>query len=204
MGGTARLRLPLAPVTEEILACRICADALPHEPRPVLRVDAHARILIVGQAPGSKVHESGVPWQDASGDHLLEWLGVDRPTFEDARNFAIVPMGFCWPGRRSGGDLPPRPECAPRWHPPLLSALPHIELELLVGSYAQQHYLPELARRTATERIRDWRSHLPRRFLLPHPSWRSRRWMTQHPWFEAQLLPELRRRVASVVNAPHR
>ncbi|MEZ4360083.1 MAG: uracil-DNA glycosylase family protein [Kofleriaceae bacterium] len=180
-------------------ACTLCAPHLPHPPRPVLRLAAGARVAIIGQAPGAKVHASGVPWQDASGDHLREWLGVDASTFEDPAAFAILPMGLCWPGRGAGGDLPPRPECAPTWHEPLLAELGELQLTLLVGQYAQARYLGDRAKATLTDTVRAFASYLPAYLPLPHPSWRSKLWMAKHPWFAKELLPELRGRVAAAL-----
>ncbi len=180
-------------------ACTLCAEHLPLGPRPVLRAAASARLLIIGQAPGTKVHDSGIPWNDASGDRLRDWLALDRDAFYDETRIAIVPMGLCYPGvLPRGGDRPPRPECAPLWHPPLLAALPHVELTLLVGSYAQARYAGGKA--GMTETVRAWRSHLPQgRLPLPHPSWRNTHWLTRNPWFAAELLPELRARVRALV-----
>ncbi len=186
----------------DIRGCTLCAAALPLGPRPVLRASSSARLLIVGQAPGTRVHESGIPWDDPSGDRLRDWLAVDKDTFYDARRIAIVPMGFCYPGRdKNGGDNPPRPECAPRWHPAVLDALPNLELTLLVGMYAQKFYLGAANRRTMTETVRAWRDYLPRFLPLPHPSWRNTGWLKRNPWFEADVLPELRRRVGRLLNA---
>jgi uracil-DNA glycosylase len=180
----------------EARACRLCAAHLPLGPRPVLRVRADARMLIVGQAPGAKVHATGIPWNDPSGDRLRDWLAMDRETFYDDSRIAIVPMGFCYPGRDPrGGDLPPRPECAPTWHPPLRAALRQVELTLLVGSYAQAWYLGKRRKRTMTETVRAFRNYLPECLPLPHPSWRNTAWLKRHPWFEAELLPVLRGRV---------
>jgi uracil-DNA glycosylase len=187
--------MKLPTLLAEARACTLCAPHLPHPPRPVLRVGAGARIVIVGQAPGAKVHESGVAWQDDSGDHLREWLQVDRATFDDPSAFAILPMGFCWPGRRAGGDLPPRPECAPTWHDRLLTAMPRLELYLLVGQYAQARYLAGRGKPSLTETVRSFADYLPKHIPLPHPSWRSKIWMKKNPWFERTLLPVLRRRV---------
>ena len=178
----------------EIRACRACAAHLPLGPRPVLQAQAGARILIASQAPGTRVHASGLPFDDPSGDRLRDWLGVTRVEFHDPRRFAIVPMGFCYPGRGTGGDAPPRPECAALWRDRLLSNLPSIELTLLVGSHAQQHVLGKGA---MTDRVRRFRDHLPRHFPLPHPAWRSRLWETQNPWFGEEVIPELRRIVAA-------
>jgi uracil-DNA glycosylase len=193
-------RTTLKVLVEEARACTLCAPHLPHPPRPVLRLGRGARIAIIGQAPGAKVHESGVPWQDDSGDHLREWLRVDRATFDDPDAFAILPMGFCWPGRRKGGDLPPRPECAPTWHDRLLSRLPALELYLLVGQYAQARYLEGRAKASLTDTVRSFDDYLPDRIPLPHPSWRSKVWMKKNPWFEQQLLPVLRRRVSEALS----
>ncbi len=189
---------------EEVLrrarACRVCAADLPLGPRPVLRARAGARLLIVGQAPGTRVHETGIPWNDPSGERLRDWLAVDRATFYDENRIAIVPMGFCYPGRNPrGGDNPPRPECAPLWHGPLLAALPGIELTLLVGQYAQGHYLGKRRRATLTETVRAWADYGPGFLPLPHPSWRNTAWLKRNPWFGAELLPELRARVRALL-----
>jgi len=181
-------------------ACRVCAAQLPLGPRPVLRAEATARLLIVGQAPGTKVHETGIPWNDPSGERLRDWLAVDRETFYDAARIAIVPMGFCYPGRDSrGGDRPPRRECAPLWHPPLRAALPEVALTLLVGQYAQAFYLGARRRGSLSETVRAWRDVLPEFLPLPHPSWRNTGWLKRHPWFAAELLPELRARVHALL-----
>jgi len=182
----------------EIRACTVCSEHLPLGPRPVLSVASNARVAIIGQAPGTKVHESGVPWQDASGDHLREWLGVDSAEFLDPNRFAILPMGFCYPGKKKGGDAPPRPECAPLWHPPLIESLPNLTLTLLIGQYAQAHYLGKRRKRTLTETVRAFEEYGPRLFPLPHPSWRSKIWMKKNPWFAADALPALRARVEAL------
>ena len=193
----------------EISACRICRDAplrgiadrLPHEPRPVAVLSARARVLIAGQAPGLRVHESGLPFDDASGDRLRQWLDVDRPTFYDRDRFAIVPMGFCFPGYDAkGSDLPPRRECAPAWRERAISAMPQIELVLAVGSYAQAWHMGASRRESMTETVRNWRDGLARQgrpavLPLPHPSWRNTGWIRRNGWFEEELLPELRRRI---------
>lgn len=179
-------------------ACGVCAAHLPLGPRPVLRAASSARLLIVGQAPGTRVHETGVPWNDPSGDRLRAWLGLDRDTFYDERRIAIVPMGLCYPGRDAkGGDKPPRPECAPLWHPRIRPLLPHVALTLLVGRYAQAYYLERRA--SVTETVRAWREFLPDFIPTPHPSWRSNFWLKRNPWFEAEVLPALRRRVTALV-----
>ena len=185
----------------EVRACRACEGRLPLGPRPVLQLGAQARILIASQAPGTKVHASGVPFDDDSGDRLREWLGVSRAQFHDPRRFAIVPLGLCYPGRAESGDAPPRPECAPLWRDRLLARLPARRLTLLVGSHAQQHVL---GRGAMTDRVRRFRDHLPDHFPLPHPSWRSRLWAERNPWFAGEVLPELRGRVAALIAAPDR
>ena len=184
----------------DIRACRICAADLPLGPRPVLRARATARILIIGQAPGTRVHESGIPWHDKSGDRLRDWMAVDSDTFYDEARIAIVPMGFCYPGvLPRGGDKPPRPECAPAWHAALLGHLPAIDLTILTGQYAQAHYLGKRRRKTLTETVRAWRDYGPDVIPLPHPSWRTVGWQKRQPWFEPEILPELRRRVAALL-----
>jgi len=187
--------------------CRICVEhptgnPLPHEPRPVFTVSAQARILIAGQAPGTRVHESGVPFQDRSGDTLRQWLGVDKATFYDREKFAILPMGFCFPGQDlKGSDLPPRPECAPAWRQQFLDLMPQLQLVLAIGQYAQAWHLGSSRRKTLTETVADWRSifehsEQPKILPLPHPSWRSTIWIRKNPWFEIELLPKLRETVA--------
>ncbi len=201
-GSTARetTEAELDRVLRAARACRICEAELPLGPRPVLRARATARLLIVGQAPGTRVHETGIPFNDPSGDRLRAWLAVDRETFYDQDRIAIIPMGLCYPGRDPrGGDNPPRPECAPLWHPPLLAALPAIELTLLVGLYAQRHYLGDRRHRNLTETVRAWADCGPAVLPLPHPSWRNTGWLKRHPWFEAELVPELRARVRALL-----
>ena len=176
----------------EIRACQACREELPLGPRPVLQISPAARILIASQAPGTKVHHSGVPFDDASGDHLREWLGVSRQDFYDPGKFAIVPMGLCYPGRGTSGDAPPRSECAPLWRGRLLRQLGNLRLTLLIGSYAQ---IAELGPGKLGERVRNFREHLPSVIPLPHPSWRSRHWMKQNPWFGDEVIPSLRQAV---------
>ncbi|MEZ5644824.1 MAG: uracil-DNA glycosylase family protein [Burkholderiaceae bacterium] len=188
----------LALLLEDVRACRLCAPALPLGPRPVLQCHTSARILIAGQAPGRKVHTTGVPFQDASGDRLRSWLGMPPDVFYDERQVAILPMGFCFPGTGASGDLPPRPECAPAWRAPLLGHLGHIALTLVIGQYALDYHLPDSGA-TVTDRVRSWRRHWPRVVPLPHPSPRNNRWFAQNPWFADELLPELRVRVAEVL-----
>lgn len=189
----------LAAVVAAARACRLCAESLPLGPRPVLRAGPDARLLIVGQAPGTRVHETGIPWNDASGDRLRDWMGIGREAFYDEAKVAIVPMGLCYPGRLPrGGDRPPRPECAPTWHARLRAGLPRIELTVLAGAYAQRHYLGSRGGASVTATVAAWRRFLPDRAPLPHPSWRTRGWVARNPWFEAELLPELRARVAAL------
>lgn len=166
-------------------------------PRPVVQFSATSSILVVGQAPGSKVHASGVPWQDDSGDRLRDWLGIGKADFYDPAKVALVPMAFCYPGKRTGGDAPPRPECAPLWHGHVLDLLPAERLTVLVGSYAQEYYLPREAGRSLLERVRAYRRFGPSVVPTPHPSWRSVQWQKHNPWFEAELLPALRHAVQS-------
>lgn len=184
----------------EIRACTLCAAQLPLGPRPVVRGKASARLLIVSQAPGTKVHETGLSFNDRSGDRLRQWLRLDRETFYDEARVAIMPMGFCYPGRdQKGGDLPPRPECAPLWHARVLRVLPRVELTLLVGSYAIDYYLGRTGRRSMAETVAAWRDFLPRFLPLPHPSWRTMMFERRNPWFEEELLPEARRRVKGLI-----
>ncbi len=181
----------------EVRACRICEAHLPNPPRPVLRASTSASLLVVGQAPGRRVHATGVPWNDPSGDLLREWLRLTRDAFYDERRIAIIPVGFCYPGTGESGDLPPRPECAPHWHPRLRAQLPGIRLTLLVGSYAQAYYLGARRKKTLAETVRARGDYLPEFFPLPHPSPRNRRWMKNNSWFEREVLPQLRRRVGA-------
>jgi uracil-DNA glycosylase len=188
-------------LTAEIRACRLCIEspqgrALPHEPRPVFRVSQTARICIAGQAPGTRVHASGTPFTDPSGDRLRAWMGVTPDEFYDVARIAIVPMGFCFPGLDAkGGDLPPRRECAPRWRAPLFEMMPQIELVLAIGQYAQAWHLGPSRRKSLTETVAAWEAFYPRCIPLPHPSWRNNAWLGKNPWFEEELLPVLKRDV---------
>ncbi|WP_296720199.1 uracil-DNA glycosylase family protein [Erythrobacter sp.] len=186
-----------AALHRRIAACTLCAAHLPLGPRPVTQFSPASRLLIIGQAPGTKVHASGVPWDDDSGDRLRGWLGIDREAMYDDARIAIVPMGFCYPGKLSGGDAPPRRECAPQWHGAVLGLLPEDRLTLLVGAYAQAHYLPHTRRLSMTERVRRFGEY-GNIIALPHPAWRARLWMAKHPWFEADILPQLRAKVAAL------
>lgn len=188
----------LIPLLEEVRACKLCAAALPHEPRPVIQAAQQARILIIGQAPGRKVHASGIAFDDASGDRLRAWMGIDKSTFYDVSKIAIMPMGFCYPGKGRSGDLPPRPECAPKWHEQILNALPKIELTLLVGQYAQKYYLQN-QHTSLTENVKNWKDFLPAFLPMPHPSPRNQLWLKKHSWFEDEVVIYLQSRVAELV-----
>ncbi len=188
----------LRSLIKEARACRVCAAQLPLGPRPVFRVGAGARLMIVGQAPGRRVHETGIPWNDPSGEQLRAWLRMDRAQFYDTTRVAIVPTGLCYPGTGERGDLPPRPECAPLWQPRFRAALPGIRLTLLVGMHAQAYYLGKRRKRSLALTVRAWREYLPEFFPLPHPSPRNRLWMKKHPWFVKEIVPALRRRVRAL------
>jgi uracil-DNA glycosylase len=184
----------------EIRLCQLCSKHLPHGPRPVLQASENSRILIIGQAPGKKVHETGIPWNDSSGDKLRQWLGVGKSQFYDPELFALVPMGFCYPGAGKTGDLPPRPECAPAWHRQVLGFIPSIRLTLLIGQYAQAYYLKGRVKHNLTETVRCWREYAAENLLpLPHPSPLNFRWQAQNKWFETELAPEIATRVAAIV-----
>lgn len=182
----------------EVRACTICKDSLPLGPRPVLQFHPKARILIAGQAPGRKVHESGIPFDDASGKRLREWLGVTPEQFYNPELFAILPMGFCFPGTGTSGDLPPRPECAPAWRDQLLGELNQLEMTLVLGKYAQAYHLGK-SNSSLTERVKMWRTHWPNTVAMPHPSPRNNLWLRRNPWFETELVPRLRAHVAVVL-----
>ncbi|MDP4795807.1 MAG: uracil-DNA glycosylase family protein [Rhodospirillales bacterium] len=183
-----------------VRACEICRDHLPLGPRPVVRISATASILIIGQAPGTKVHASGIPWDDPSGDRLRDWMGLGSDVFYDTAQIAIMPTGFCYPGRDlKGGDLPPRPECAPTWHDSLRAHLKDVRLTLLVGMYAQAYCLGEARKRTMTETVAAWRDYGPDVIPTPHPSWRTTAWARKNPWFEAELVPEIQLRVDKLI-----
>jgi uracil-DNA glycosylase len=195
---TAPSMRSLAALLREVRACELCAASLPLGPRPVLQCHGSARILVAGQAPGRKVHESGIPFNDASGDRLRSWLGISPEVFYDQRKVALLPMGFCSPGTGASGDLPPRPECAPAWRGELLQHLKKLRLTLVIGQYALRHHLPD-AGPSVTDVVLSWRKHLPSVVPLPHPSPRNNRWLIQNPWFEAELLPTLKSRVAETL-----
>ncbi len=195
--------MSLAAVLAEIAACRACAGELPHEPRPVVFVRPETRLLICGQAPGRRVHESGLPFTDPSGDRLRAWMGVDAATFYGDPAIGVAAMAFCFPGTSpKGGDYPPPARCATLWRPRLLASLPRVELTLLVGGYAQAWALGDRARPGMTETVRAWRDFLPDLLPLPHPSWRNTGWLTRNPWFEDEVTPYLRQRVQAMLRAP--
>ena len=184
----------------EMRACRICEDQLPLGPRPVFQIHPKARILVAAQAPGKRVHETGLPFNDPSGDRLRSWLGIDREQFYDPLKLAIVPMGFCYPGTGKSGDLPPRPECADAWRKRALASLPDLELILVIGQYAHRWHLKEQGGETLTETVRNWRNYWPKILPLPHPSPRNNLWLKKNPWFEQEILPVLKARVDELLN----
>jgi uracil-DNA glycosylase len=183
----------------DIRACRLCEQHLPLGARPVFQWSPQARILVVGQAPGTKVHATGIPFNDPSGDRLRAWMGIGSDVFYDARQIALLPMGFCYPGRGKGGDLPPRTECAATWRSRLLEAMNGVELTLTLGDYAQRYHQPHLAQLALTERVRRWREDFPRLVPMPHPSPRNNLWLRRNPWFEEEVVPAVRQRVAQVL-----
>lgn len=203
-GGAASAPGDLRRLLAAVRACRACAAELPLGPRPLVQAGAGARLLIVGQAPGAKAHASGVPWDDASGARLRDWLGLSPAQFYDPAQVAIVPMGLCYPGRGRGGDLPPRRECAALWQDDLLARLPRVELILLIGRYAQQHHLGAARKPNVAATVAAWADYAPSHFPLPHPSPRNTGWLQRHPWFERELLPQLRQRVRETLAAGRR
>ncbi|MTI30191.1 uracil-DNA glycosylase family protein [Cytophagales bacterium RKSG123] len=190
----------LSVLLKEIRSCRVCEQFLPLGVNPVLKASSQAKILIVGQAPGTKVHQTGIPWNDASGDKLREWMDVDKETFYDENQIAIVPIGFCYPGKGKSGDLPPRKECAPLWHEKILKLLPNLELILLVGLYAQKFYLGKENKKTLTGTVKAYKEYWPKFFPLVHPSPRNKFWLMQNPWFEDQVVSDLRLEVHRLLN----
>jgi uracil-DNA glycosylase len=191
--------ISLSRVSREARACRLCESTLPQQPKPVFLVGRSARVLIVGQAPGRRVHETGIPWNDPSGEVLREWLALGREAFYDTSRIAIVPVGLCYPGTVAGADLPPCRDCAPAWQPRFRAALPHIRLTLLVGGYAQAYYLGKRRKPSLAETVRAYRQYLPEFFVLPHPSWRNKLWLRKNPWFAEDVIPALRRRVKGCI-----
>ena len=192
--------MTLSAVLSDIAACRACAGELPHEPRPVVRVFPETKLLICGQAPGNRVHQSGLPFTDPSGDRLRTWMGVDAQTFYGDRRIGVAAMAFCFPGTDpKGGDFPPPPRCAELWRPRLLAQLPRVELTLLVGSYAQGWALGDRAKGSMRDTVAAWRDYLPAVLPMPHPSWRNTGWLRRNPWFEGEVAPYLRQRVAAIL-----
>ena len=189
----------LETLLKQVRTCRVCEPELPLGARPVLRAAETARILVIGQAPGTRVHQTGVPWNDASGIRLRQWMGIGEPEFYDQERIAIIPMGFCYPGKGKSGDLPPRKECAVLWHQKLLDHLPQLELTLLIGQYAQNYYLDK-RHKTLTERVNAWREYLPQYFPLPHPSPRNNLWLGRNPWFEKEVVVSLRKIVSKLLS----
>ena len=180
----------------EIRQCTACEPHLSHGANPVIQAHPNARLLIIGQAPGVKVHESSIPWNDASGERLREWLGIGSDTFYDEQKVAIVPMGFCYPGKGKSGDLPPRKECAELWHKKVLQSLPNVQMTLLIGQYAQNYYLKERATKTLTETVKNWQVWAPEFLPLPHPSPRNNIWLKKNPWFESEVIPYIRKHIS--------
>ncbi len=180
----------------QVTACTICKSYLPNSPRPIISLSKDSKILIIGQAPGQKVHESGVPWDDQSGNELRRWLGVDKEQFYDTKLFGLMPMGFCYPGKSATGDLPPRPECAPLWHHQLLAKMKNVKLTLLIGQYSQKFYLGDKFKPTLTENVKNYREFLPKYLPLVHPSPRNKIWQKKNPWFELEVVPQLRKIVS--------
>ena len=194
--------MSLSAVLDDIAACRACAGELPHAPRPVVFVRPQTRLLIAGQAPGRRVHESGLPFTDASGDRLRQWMGIDAATFYGRPEIGVAAMAFCFPGTNpKGGDYPPPRRCAQLWRPQLLAKLPKVELTLLVGSYAQAWALGPRAKASMTETVRAWRDYAPNYLPMPHPSWRNTGWLKRNPWFEAEVAPYLRQRVLEILGS---
>ena len=191
----------LAELLVRVRACSLCKAHLPLGPRPVVQLDPNARILIAGQAPGTRVHETGIPFNDPSGDRLRLWLGVTREQFYDPKLFTILPMGFCYPGRGKSGDLPPRLECAPAWREELLSHAPALQLTLAIGQYAIAWHLKDAQKPTLTETVKNWRDYWPKVLPLPHPSPRNNIWLKKNAWFEQEVVPELQARVADLLKA---
>ncbi|MFD2100081.1 uracil-DNA glycosylase family protein [Flagellimonas iocasae] len=180
----------------QIRNCSHCTEHLPLGPRPIVAAHPESKIAIIGQAPGTKVHQTGIPWDDPSGKQLRKWLGVSEEQFYDERLFALIPMGFCYPGKGKSGDLPPRPECAPLWHKPLFQNIPNLKLTILIGQYAQRYYLGDAMKKNLTETVKNFKNYLPNYMVLPHPSPRNRFWLSQNPWFEEEVLPELQKKVS--------
>ncbi len=185
---------------QSIRKCEICKEHLPLGPRPIISAHPKSKIALIGQAPGTKVHASGIPWDDPSGKQLRNWMGISDEDFYNPQKIALIPMGFCYPGKGKSGDLPPRPECAPQWHNELLGHIPNLKLTILIGSYSQNYYLKGNAFKTLTETVQHFENYLPGYFPLPHPSPRNRFWLTKNPWFEKEVLPEFHTRIQQVLD----
>lgn len=183
---------------QRIKNCDVCAAHLPLGPRPVMTAHAKSKIVVIGQAPGTAVHKSGIPWDDKSGENLRKWMGIDAAAFYNTENIAILPMGFCYPGKGKTGDLPPRKECAPLWHEDVMSSIEQPELVLLIGKYAQDYYLKKQKRKNLTETVLHYKEYLPKYFVLPHPSPRNNIWMAKNPWFQHEVIPDLKRVIKSM------
>ncbi len=184
---------------KEIANCSVCKEHLALGPRPIVAAHPKSKIVIIGQAPGTVVHKTGVPWDDKSGENLRNWMGIDKTAFYDAQKIAILPMGFCYPGKGKSGDLPPRKECAPLWHDVVLEQLKEVALVLLIGKYAQDYYLQDTAKRTLTETVKNYEMYLPKYFVLPHPSPRNNIWQAKNEWFPRLVLPVLRKEITRVL-----
>jgi uracil-DNA glycosylase len=189
------MKSSLQNLLKDVRGCSVCKEHLPVGPRPIVSISASCKVIIIGQAPGTKVHESGIPWDDASGERLRIWMGIDRGIFYDSNLIGIMPMGFCYPGKGNGGDMPPRPECAPLWHSKLLDHCSNVRLTLLIGQYSQSYYLRERRKGTLTETVKAYEEYMPRFIPLVHPSPRNQIWLKKNPWFETTLIPILRRRI---------
>lgn len=184
---------------KQIKKCEICKDFLPNKPKPVVQISSESKILIIGQAPGQKVQNSGIPWQDKSGDELRRWLGVSEEQFYNEKLFALMPMGFCYPGKGKSGDLPPRPECAPEWHPQIFAELKNVKLTFLIGQYAQKYYLKDKRKKNLTETVKSFHEFLPKFFPLVHPSPRNRIWQKKNPWFESEVISFIQKKTRKIV-----
>jgi len=194
-----RVRMAMKKLLTEISGCTLCKDHLALGPRPVLNAHKDSRVVVIGQAPGTRVHESGIPWNDKSGENLRKWMEVTDEQFYDPKLFAIIPMGFCYPGKGKSGDLPPRKECAPKWHKQVMDKMPNVELILLIGKYAQDYYLPKSDKLNLTERVRRFENYLPDYFVLPHPSPRNNIWQAKNPWFGDYVLPTFKKTMKKVL-----
>lgn len=192
-------RKKLQALVTEVRACTLCKTELPLGSNPILHLSRSAKVLIVGQAPGTKVHQTGIPWNDPSGDKLREWMGIERDDFYDDQKIAVMSMGFCYPGKGKSGDLPPRSECAPTWHPRLLALMPQIELTLLIGMYAQKNYLQNNKNKTLTGTVKAWKDYAPSYLPMPHPSPRNRIWLKKNAWFELEVVPQLKKRIKKLI-----